>query len=83
MATGSLQPNWFDREFEGPMEEANAKLALADIAKNPRIIKAVQDAINENETDIKKARAQGHVFAGPSRTQVVRRALTDVLGAAY
>jgi|SwirhisoilCB2_FD_contig_31_27356542_length_364_multi_7_in_0_out_0_1 hypothetical protein len=70
----ALKPNWFDREFEGPMERATAEEALAEIARSPRVVKAVSDALVRHDANSKK---QGWV--GPTRTQTVRQAIAEVL----
>lgn len=71
------QPNWFDTAFTDTMKQATAEQALADIAKEPRIVKAVKDAMASNDANSKKPG-----WAGPSRTQAIRKALADVLQAA-
>lgn len=71
------QPNWFDREFAGRMEKESAEQALAEIAKCPRIVKAVGDALAAHDANSKKPG-----WVGPTRTQVVRDAVAEVLQAA-
>ncbi len=70
------QPNWFDNEYAGSMAKATAEQALAEIAKNPRVVKAVKDALTAHDTNSKKPG-----WAGPSRTQTVRDAIAEVLQA--
>jgi hypothetical protein len=70
------QPNWFDSDFEVALRQANAEQALAQIAKSPRIRKAISDAIEAFELNSKKPG-----WTGPSKTQTVRKAIVDVLQA--
>lgn len=69
-------PNWFDNEFDGALKQATAEQALAAIAKQPKIVQAVKDALAGFDVNSKKPG-----WAGPSRTQTVRKALADVLNA--
>jgi hypothetical protein len=73
---GIQQPNWFDKEFDGPMEKATAEQALADIAKCPRIVQEVKDALSAHDANAKKPN-----FIGPTRAQTVRDAIVKVLQA--
>jgi len=68
--------NWFDKEFGGDMEKATAEQALAIIAKCPRVIQAVKDALATYDTKHKKPH-----YIGPTRTQIVRKAVVEVLQA--
>jgi hypothetical protein len=70
------KPNWFDTEFEGTLKQASAEQALAEIAKQPKIVKAVKDALSNYDANSKKPG-----WAGPSRTQAVRKALAEVIQA--
>jgi hypothetical protein len=70
------EPNWFDKEYAGPMAKETAEQALAEIAKCPRIVKAVKDALATHDTNAKKPG-----WIGPTRTQVVRDAVAEVLQA--
>lgn len=81
LMAGMQKPNWFDGEFEGPMENSTAEQALAQIAKCPRVIQAVKDALADRDANIKKAKGEKHVWGGPSKTQTVRKAVADVLQA--
>ncbi len=69
-------PNWFDREFEGSLEKATAQEALAEIAKSPRLVRAVEDALKQHDANSKKTG-----WAGPTRTQTVRKAIAESLQA--
>lgn len=71
-----MQQNWFDTAFADTLKQATADQALAEVAKNPRIRKAVQEALAAHDANSKKPG-----WAGPSRTQAVRTALADVLQA--
>jgi len=73
---GSMRPNQFDKDFEASLKQATAEQALAEIAKNPRIIKAVKDAMAEQDANSKKPG-----WAGPTRTQAIRMALAEVVNA--
>ncbi len=70
------KPNWFDSEFQGSMEKVTAEQALAAVAKSPRVIQAVKDALATRDANSKKPN-----WIGPSRTQVVRDAIAQVLQA--
>jgi hypothetical protein len=65
----AMKPNWFDTEFEKTMEKATAEEALAQVAKSPRIIQAVKDALAN----------RGKI--GPTRTQAIRSAIAHTLQA--
>ena len=65
---------WFDMQYDDKMESANAKEALAMIASDERIIKAVQEAIDDrNATKVQPG------WAGPTAAQAVRESLARVL----
>jgi hypothetical protein len=70
------RPNWFDQEFESKVEKASAEDALAAIAKSPRIVSAVRDALKQHDS---KAGQPG--VAGKSRAQAIRGAVAEVLSA--
>jgi hypothetical protein len=69
-------PNWFDKDFEQALKQAGADQVLAEIAKNPKIRQAVSDALTAHDANAKKPG-----WAGPSRTQAVRKALVTILDA--
>jgi hypothetical protein len=69
-----MQPNWFDKKHERNLEKATAEQALAEIAKDDRVVKAVKGALTDHDTNAKKPG-----WAGPSRTQAVRQAIAEVL----
>ncbi|QEL17544.1 hypothetical protein [Limnoglobus roseus] len=69
-----LKPNWFDEAFCETMDKATAEGVLREVAESPRIIAALKEALAEHDKH-----AGQHGWAGPSRTQVVRRALAEVL----
>jgi hypothetical protein len=71
-----MRPNWFDQEFESKVAKASAEDALAAIAKNPRVVSAVRDALKQHDS---KAGQPG--FAGPTRAQTIRGAIAEVLSA--
>lgn len=68
-----MEPNWFDTDLEKALEKVSAEQALAEIAKSPRIIKAVKESLIEHDLHPGQP--------GPSRTQVIRTALVAVLQA--
>jgi cytochrome c551/c552 len=68
---GVEMPNWFDNEYQDSFKNATAEQMLAAIAKNPRVIEKVKGKLAEHD-----ARAG---FAGPSRTQVARAAIAEIL----
>ncbi len=70
MSAQLMQPNWFDKKYEKAMERVTAEQALAEIAKDSTIVKAVKDALVSHD-----AKNQ----PGPSRTQAIRNALCHVL----
>lgn len=78
----ALRPNWFDREFGDRLATAKGKEALREIANDPRIIQAVDDAVTALEENIERAKKEGHVWASATRIQTIRKAIVDVLEAA-
>jgi hypothetical protein len=72
----AMRPNWFDTEFESKVEKASAEEALAAIAKNPRIVSAVRDALKQHDSQAGKPG-----WAGPTRPQAIRGAIAEVLTA--
>jgi hypothetical protein len=70
MSAQMMQPNWFDKKYEKAMARMIAEQALAEIAKDSRVVSAVKDALTEHD-----AKNQ----PGPSRTQAIRNALCHVL----
>ena len=72
------KPNWFDNDF-GPNENDEIEKILAAVAKNPRVIKAVKDAVAERDAMIAKAKKEKHSWEGPSRLQTIRKALAEVV----
>jgi hypothetical protein len=66
-----MLPNWFDMQFASAFEHATAEQAMRAIANNPQIIRAVNGALRVH--DAQKPRLS------PTRTQVVRRAIAEVL----
>jgi hypothetical protein len=73
---GMQKPNWFDNEHAEDLKSASAEEALATIAQSPRVVAAVKDALAQHDIHAKQ---QG--WAGPSRTQVIRKAIAEVLAA--
>ncbi len=67
------RPNWFDQKYGQAMEKATAEQALAEVAKDSRIVQAVKDALATHD-------ARTNV-PGPSRTQVIRAAIANTLQA--
>ena len=68
------QPNWFDKALSKALERATAEEAIEIVAKNPRVIKAVKQSLDDHD---KNARKPG--WRGPTRSQAVRSAIADVL----
>jgi hypothetical protein len=68
------KPNWFDTKHTKTMEKATAEQVLAEIAKDTRIIQAVKTSLADHDSH---AGQKGG--AGPSRTQTVRTAISEVL----
>lgn len=66
-----MQPNWFDKKHERTMERATAEQALAEVAKDDRIVKAVKDALADHDANPGRP--------GPSRVQTVRTAIAEAL----
>jgi hypothetical protein len=70
-----MRPNWFDKKFSKMLESATASEALAEIAKDERVVTAVEKALATHDAQIKAK------IYGPSRSQVVRGAIAEVLQA--
>lgn len=70
-----MRPNWFDKKFGKTLQNASATEALAEIAKDERIINAVAEALASSD-----AYAKAKIM-GPSRSQLVRSAIAEVLQA--
>jgi hypothetical protein len=68
-----MKQNWFDTDLGKTLEKATAEQALAEIAKSPRIVKAVEGALAEHDKHAGRP--------GPSRSQAIRDALAEVLQA--
>lgn len=68
-----MQSNWFDTKYQKTLEKATAEQALAEIAKDSRIVGAVKDAL--------KTRDANPTMPGPSRTQTIRKAVCEALEA--
>jgi hypothetical protein len=68
--------NWFDTDLGAALEKASAEQALELVAKTPKIVKAVKDALSAHDTNSKKPG-----WVGPSRSQVVRNAIATILQA--
>jgi hypothetical protein len=79
----AVQPNAFDADFREDVLEIGATIdekvenVFDQLARMPRLKKAVQDAIESNEKNSKK-----HGYGGPSLSQQIRRNLADVMNAA-
>ena len=79
------QPNWFDKKFAALMgapmgavgAAQDAPQVLQLIATDPQIITAINDALASHDAS---SRQPG--WAGPSRTQTIRKALAEVLQSA-
>jgi hypothetical protein len=72
----AIRPNWFDTEFESKVGKSSAEEALAAIAKNPRVVSAVRDALKQHDSEASKPG-----WAGPTRAQTIRKAIGEVLNA--
>jgi hypothetical protein len=66
------QPTWFDKKYDKGMEKATAEECLAQISKDPTIVKAVKEALTGHDS---------HKGPGPTRTQAVRGAVCKALEA--
>lgn len=66
-----LRPNWFDLAFA--KSTGTAEQVLAEIAVRPEIVAAVAHALADYDASCVNCRF------GPSRTQVIRQALIEVL----
>lgn len=65
-------PNWFDNQYEQALKTASARQALAIIANDPTILQAVASALAAHD----QVKRQPPNWAGPSRAQAIRSALT-------
>lgn len=70
-AVGMLRPNWFDDELNETIAETTAEETLAIIAKSPKLIRTLKEAITEFETQPR--------IMGLSRTQMIRRTIADTI----
>lgn len=70
------QPNWFDNKYDVTMQKASAEECLAMIGKEPRLVDELKKALATHDVDSKKPG-----WAGPSRSQVVRKTVAGVLQA--
>lgn len=68
---GALPPNWFDIDFGDTLAGTDARKTLAMIANSPKVIEALQKALDDFDAPPMRV--------GPSRTQVIRRVLSEVL----
>lgn len=71
-----MKPNWFDTKFEQLIDGKTVDEVLLAIARDQKIREFVRDAVAENDLHRKE---KGWV--GPSRTQVIRTALVEILSA--
>jgi hypothetical protein len=65
------QPNWFDKKYDKGMQRATAEECLAQLAKDPKIVGQVKQALADHD-------ARGGT-PGPARTQTVRGAICRAL----
>jgi hypothetical protein len=72
--TEKMQDNWFDLRHGRHLERMSAEDALQIVAADPRVISAVEDALSRHDAD-----CQAADWCGPSRTQVIRTAIAEVL----
>ena len=70
------KPNWFDKQYASKFDSESPEKMLAEIAKDPRIVSTIKTALDDHE---KVCHQKG--WAGPSKTQVVRKAVAAVLNA--
>ena len=70
------QPNWLDQKYSQQLAKTSAPDSLAILAKDPRIVQAVTDALANFDANSGKPG-----WAGPSRTQAIRDALANTLQA--
>lgn len=68
-----MQPNWFDQKYGTSLDAATAEQAMQMVASDPKIVKAVKDALATKDVNAKQA--------GPSRSQVIRKAIAETLQA--
>lgn len=66
----AMQDNWFDRKHGPKMKSATAEQALEMVAKDPKLVAAVRDALKLYD---EKGSKPG--WGGPTRTQAVRTAI--------
>lgn len=69
-----LKPNWFDDEFGEATDKASAQEILLQIARTPKVVERLTSELADFDHQ-----QQTLPLAGPSRSQVVRRVLADVL----
>ena len=74
MLTEKLQDNWFDLRHGRHLERMSGEDALQIVASDPRVVSAVEDALAQHDIDCQSAD-----WCGPSRAQVVRAAIAEVL----
>jgi hypothetical protein len=70
------RPNWFDNKFGKSMERASAEECLEMVSKDPRVVKAVRDALASHDADSKKPGLMSR-----TRSQAVRNSIAEVLQA--
>jgi hypothetical protein len=70
------QPNWFDTKYSGQLEKASAHQALELVAKDGRVQKAIDEALKNHDQHAKQPG-----WVGPSRSQVIRKAVAECLSA--
>ncbi len=71
-----MLPNWFEKKYEAKLQSATPQQALELVAKDDRVQKAVADALKSHDEHAKKPG-----WAGPSRAQSIRQAITECLAA--
>lgn len=74
MITEKVQQNWFDIRHGRHLQRMSAEDALQLVATDPRVISAVEEALAEHD-----AGCHAGNWCGPSRAQMVRMAIADVL----
>ncbi len=70
----AMEDNWFDKKYGPKFQAVTAKQALGEIARDNRILDAVQEAINDYDKN-----SLDPTWGGPTRTQAIRTALSVVL----
>jgi hypothetical protein len=71
-----MRPNWSDDKYGEKMETATAKDAIALLASDSKVLEFVAEALANHDEMTKRGG-----FAGPSRSQVVRTALAEIINA--